>query len=252
MKNRRFVAYRSLLTLATVLTALFCSQPAWAAKNVILMIADGSGHNAWLAAGMYQGKAHKQTFDQPGWLHLGCTTYPLNRSVFPTGNNRQNEMLVYSPQKAWDANVQSDNPGDFVGYQYLKLGYTDSAAAGTALSTGRKTYDSAINWSNENKPFRGQTIAEIAKLAGKSAGVITTVPWSHATPATLGGAHNIFRNNYDKIANEMLDSDWLSVIMGAGHPDFNNDGKPIPQGRKHDYQLRRRRKDMECPQTRPT
>ena len=61
-------------------------QPAWAAKNVILMIADGGGHNTWLAASMYQGKVGKQVYDQPGWLRFSCCTYPLNLSTKPTGD----------------------------------------------------------------------------------------------------------------------------------------------------------------------
>ena len=52
--------------------------------------------------------------------------------------------------------------------------------------------------------MRGLTIAEIAKPRGKSVGVITTVQWSDATPAGLGGAHNVNRSNHAEIANEML------------------------------------------------
>ena len=37
---------------------------------------------------------------------------------------------------AWDATVEPSKLGRFVGYAYLKRGYTDSAAAATALATG--------------------------------------------------------------------------------------------------------------------
>ena len=38
------------------------------------------------------------------------------------------------------------------------------------MATGRKTYNNAINWTNEDRPMRGLTIAEIAKAQGKSVG----------------------------------------------------------------------------------
>lgn len=224
------------LSIAVVLFTTLLSPPsAWAARNVILMIADGGGHNQWLAASMYQGKVGKQVFDQSGWLRLSCCTYPLNLLVKPTGNTMQLESLVYDPAKAWDATPNSDKPRDFAGYAWLQATATDSAAAATALATGQKTYNNAINWTNDGKPMQGQTIAEIAKQQGKAVGVITSVPWSHATPAGLGGAHNVSRNNYSEIANEMLGAAWLDVIMGAGNPDFDDNGQPLPKGKKREF-----------------
>ena len=59
-----------------------------------------------------------------------------------------------------------------------------------------------------------KNISEQAISHGKSAGVVSSVPFSHATPAAFA-AHNKNRNNYTEIAAEMVGSD-LSVIMGAG------------------------------------
>lgn len=219
------------LTTAVVLSL---GSAALAAKNVILMVSDGAGFSTWMATDMYQGKLGKQVYDQPGWIRLGCTTFPLNHSSKPTGDDKQDRRIVYDPTKAWDAAPRSAKPG-FAGYEYLKTTATDSAASGTALATGRKTYNGAINWSNADRSMRGQTIAEIAKTRGKSVGVVASVPWSHATPAALGGAHNRRRGNLAEIANEMLDADWLDVIMGAGNPDYDNDGVPIPVGKRRDY-----------------
>ena len=92
--------------------------------------------------------------------------------------------------------------------------------------------------------MRGQTIAEIAKQHGKAVGVVTTVQWSDATPAGLGGAHNVSRNNYAEIANEMLDSGWLDVIMGAGNPDFDDDGRRLPATMKARLPVRRRQRNL--------
>ena len=177
---------------------------------------------------------------------MACSTYPLNLATKPKGKNVQEEILVYDPAKAWATAVvpvpvvkkttEEEDEDEmkaaaaaakttFAGYLWLKGSYTDSAAAATALATGVKTYNNAINWSDANEPLRGQTIPEIAKAAGKSAGAITTVQWSHATPAGLGGAHNVSRNNYAQIAREMLDAPYLDVIIGAGHPDYDANGK---------------------------
>ena len=46
-------------------------------KNVILMIADGTGANTIAATGMYTGKLGKQIFDGPDWTKSYVSTYPL-------------------------------------------------------------------------------------------------------------------------------------------------------------------------------
>ena len=192
-------------------------------KNVILMVVDGAGYNTWDAASMYQGRwdpaagRSTQVYDGPGWVKYGCSTYPLNRAKVPSGTGRQDPEIVYDPARAWDRDS---------GYAWLMETYTDSAAAATTLSTGVKTYNNAINWSDRDEPTR-PTLSEAAKAAGKSVGVVTTVQWSHATPAGFSNAHNRERNNYAEIANDMLSGDVLDVIMGAGNPDFDNDGQAL-------------------------
>jgi alkaline phosphatase len=136
------------------------------------------------------------------------------------------------PAKAWDLTRRGKG---IAGYAFLMTTATDSAAAATAMATGQKTYNNAINFSNQGQPLTGQTIAELAKERGKSVGVVTTVPWSHATPAAVGGAHNGSRNNTSQIANEMLQASYLDVIMGAGNPDFDEDGRPRTAARDYQY-----------------
>ena len=237
-RNRLCGILHSGVVLAVAAAAiLLTADTAWAAKNVILMITDGGGCNTWLATSLYQGKLGKQVYDRPGWQHFACSTYPLNMSKKPTGDQTQDRTLIYDPLKAWDTSaIQFKKTTGFAGYAYLTTTYTESAAAATAMATGRKTNNMAINWSNDNRPMRGLSIAEIAKAHGKSTGVITTVEWSDATPAALGGAHNVNRNNHAQIANEMLGGGWLDVIMGGGNPDFDNNGRPLPPGMKRDYQ----------------
>ena len=209
---------RSYLVACAVVLLISSTLHAQFAKNVILMVADGSGFNSYNATSYYQyGATGAQPYEQPGWSRYACSTYPLNTSTTPTGSPNQNLSLIYTPAKAWNG---------LGAYNWLQTSYTDSAAAATALSSGVKTYNSAINWTNTNHPLTGQTIAERAKAAGRSVGTVSTVQWSHATPAALGGAHNISRDNYAAIANEMLNAPYLDVIMGAGHPSFDDNGQP--------------------------
>lgn len=200
-------------------------------KNVILMVADGAGYNTWDAASMYQGKwdaaagKSTQVYDGPGWGKFACTTYPLNTSTAPTGSGVQDKKVVYDAAQAWDR----EKP-----YDWLSSTYTDSAAAATALSTGTKTYNNAINWSDQKKPLQ-PTMSEAAKAAGKSVGVVTSVEWSHATPAGLSNAHNEDRDNYVEIANAMLSGEVMDVIMGCGNPDYDNNGAAVQKVKEHKY-----------------
>lgn len=219
-----------VLLIAAILLA--GGQPGHAqVKNVILMIADGAGFNTWNATSMYQGKwdaaagRSVQVYDGTGWIHLAVSTYPLNTSKVPTKNENQEEGLIYNPIKAWD-------PAH--GFEWLSAGFTDSAAAATAMNTGRKTYNKSINWSNSDQPL-SPTIVQLAKAVGRATGVVTSVQWSHATPAVLGGAHSNGRNEYESIADQMIASGELDVIMGAGHPDYDDDGRPVKGQKEYKY-----------------
>lgn len=227
MKSRILLAVVAVTLLAGLAPAASAPQ----AKNVILMIADGASFGAWEAAAYYQhGALGKQPYDAFP-VKLAASTYPLTTSKEPTGKG--SPQVGYDPAAAWDATPAGKDL--FAGYKYLKANVTDSAAAATALSTGVKTYNNAINFANSpaktGAPLR--TMAELAKARRRSVGAITSVEWSHATPAALGGAHNIDRDNYVEIANEMLSADTLTVLMGAGHPDFDKNAAPRE---KKDYQ----------------
>ena len=84
-------------------------------------------------------------------------------------------------------------------------GVTDSAASGTALSTGHKTYNAAIGVGRDTV----EVYSVAADLAdkGMAIGVATTVPINHATP-TAFYAHNMSRHNYDEIAPWMLEAGY--------------------------------------------
>ena len=99
---------------------------------------------------------------------------------------------------------------------------TDSAAAGTALATGVKTYNKAIAVDPDGNSV--QTILEKAQEAGKSVGLVTTVQLAHATPASFA-AHNGDRDDYLGIALDMFDHD-VDVLLGGGEDYFLPVGTP--------------------------
>lgn len=211
--------------------ALVVSLPTGVlAKNVFMMIADGASFGTWDMTDLYlYGRRTASPYFGPDFRKYLMTTYPLNTSATPTGGHTPE--VSYDPAKAWDTTPMGGSSGGypnyFKAYNYLRQNYTDSAAAGTALATGKKTYNNAINWDNDpagtGKPL-GPTIPELAKQAGMAVGTISSVQWSHATPATFSNAHNISRNNYLQIANNMLSGDVMDVIMGAGHPQYDDNG----------------------------
>ena len=94
---------------------------------------------------------------------------------------------------------------------------TDSAAAGTALSTGNKTNNGMIGVTPDSLPQR--SILEYFEQAGRPTGIVVTYPVTNATPAAFV-AHVPNRNMEDEIAMYYLDND-VDVIFGGGSKRFN-------------------------------
>ena len=182
-------------------------------KNFILMVSDGWGYNQVQATNYYEGKT--QSYEQDDFIEIPMSTYPGRRGGFQKTDITASDFLnSYNSNKAW-----SD-------FSYVMDGYTDSAPAASAMATGEKIYDSALNYSIiEDEPM--VTITELAARKGKSTGVVTSVELSHATPAGLGGAHNRNRNAYVDIAREMFFDTKLSVIIGTGNPEYDNQAKRV-------------------------
>lgn len=190
------------LLLCTIAAITICPiSSAASAKNVILMISDGAGFNTFDCASYYQhGHRGKQVYDEFP-IRLGCTTYSADNQA------------GYEPDKFW-----SD-------FRYARKRATDSAAAATALYTGAKTENGRLCTDRDGKKLT--TIAEIADSVGKSTGTVSSVMFSHATPGAVW-AHNDSRDEYEQIAREMICDSGLDVIMGCGHPRYDNNGKLLP------------------------
>ena len=128
------------------------------AKNVVLLIGDGTGDSEITAARNYlKGSAGRfeglDNLDYTGYL----TTFALDKE---TG---------------------------------LPNYVTDSAASGTAWNSGVKTYNGAIGVDNAGKPVA--TIGELAKAKGMKIGNVTTAEIQDATPAAFA-AHALNRSYY--------------------------------------------------------
>jgi alkaline phosphatase len=102
---------------------------------------------------------------------------------------------------------------------------TDSAAGGTALSSGVKTYNGAIGVDVSGKPVK--TILEEASEKGLATGLVSTSSITHATPASFI-AHQASRGSYEDIAADFLNTN-IDVFIGGGLDHFNKrkDGKNL-------------------------
>lgn len=100
---------------------------------------------------------------------------------------------------------------------------TDSAAGGTALSTGIRTANSAIGVNpidKEPKYSYPKNLTELCKERGMMTGVITTDETSGATPASFS-AHSSDRDNTEDISNDQLTSD-IDLIWGHSNGYVTN------------------------------
>lgn len=175
-------------------------------KNVIYMVSDGWGENQIKATNYYMGET--QAYESFPTKLFMSTYHGMGKMG---SKDIVDYFTSYNSELAWT------NP------DYIDIRPTDSAPAATAMGTGKKTYDGSINMSTDLEKM--ETLAEVAKAKGKAAGVISSVQFSHATPAAFGAAHNLSRNEYAEIANEMLLSK-MDLIMGAGHPEYDDNGQP--------------------------
>ena len=149
------------------------------AKNVILLIGDGMGDSEITSARNYQ-------FGADGRFP-GIDALPV------TG-----QYTTFSLTK--------DGKPDYV---------PDSAATGSAWSTGTKTYDNAISVDIKGKPQA--TLLELAKKRGLKTGNVTTAEIEDATPA-VQAAHISARSCYGPVvtsttcASEALENGGIGSI----------------------------------------
>src|SRR5690625_962265 len=159
-----------------------------APKNVIVMIGDGMGYNHVVNTNLYEtGQSQFITSGEPGDVteHEG---EPVQ--VYEDFNH---VAMTTTSLNSLEAGYEYDAEGAWGDFNWAKNAATDSAAAGSAMATGTKIYNGALNIDAEGNEL--QTISELAHETGRAAGVVSSVQYSHATPASYAVA-NESRNNY--------------------------------------------------------
>jgi alkaline phosphatase len=205
MKLSNNTAVKVILLCLLIQSFIFAASTDYP-RNIILIIVDGGGFNHIDAADYYSnGKKGSRLFKKFP-VKLAVTTYPAGGS--------------YKPEK-----VAED-------FNYVKSGYTDSAAAATALATGIKTSNGSIGVDIQGNKL--ENIVERCEKLGMSTGIVTTVQISHATPAGFA-AHQKSRSGYEEIAEEMIDKSALEVIFGCGNPLFDDNGKKLDKPSEYKY-----------------
>lgn len=177
MKKQILCAALALTTIGNIYAKK--NETAQAApKYVIYLILDGCGVNTVLGTEMYQAELKK---------YIGRDT--LCMTSFP----------VVSVASTYSGNSP----------------VTDSAASGTCLASGVKSYNGALGVDMDTIPV--YSIAQWAHDAGAVVGVGTSVCINHATP---GGfyAHQASRNNYYEIAKNDVIASGFDFYGGS---DFN-------------------------------
>src|ERR671910_609758 len=100
---------------------------------------------------------------------------------------------------------------------------TDSAAGGTAIATGVKTFNGAVGIDAEENPV--PTVLEQAKEAGKATGLVSNSQVTDATPASFG-AHVPDRDKQSEIARQYIEECKPDVILGGGEDYWYPEGDP--------------------------
>jgi alkaline phosphatase len=250
MKQIRIIIFSFLLLCALALQAGAAGQSP---KHIILFVGDGMQLAHEIAASrylygtdyglifhdssMFPYKTYVSTWDVTTYnKYAGSLSKPVyNASSF-------DPVIGYDPDKGgkkpYPAAANGQNSYFLTKISGKEPG-TDSASAATAWATGYKTDDGNIAWlsgdpdtgGNRNSNGSLKTIAELVReKKGMAIGVVSTVPFSHATPAAHV-SHNKNRNHYytgragftgTGIADEIVTITKPDVVIGGGSPVFDN------------------------------
>ena len=202
------------------------------AKHIILLIGDGMNIEHEIATSRYlYGKDFELSFHklpyQANVATWDVSTY--NHWATQLGKTPYNPASI-EPAVGYDPAKGGKRPyplgPELSGAEvYHQAKATDSASAATAWATGYKTDDGNLAWL-PGDPDGGalKTIAELLReKKGYAIGVVSTVPFTHATPAAHV-SHNKSRSNYVAIGTEILTVLKPEVVIGGGHPGY--DGTP--------------------------
>lgn len=155
-------------------------------KNIIYMIPDGGGYPSYDMT-----KAVKEA---------GGLSFTEKDGNF-TGTKITAKKMYLEEYHIGSAKTKSNNND-----------VTDSAAAGTALATGKKTNNGYVGVDANYRPMAN--LQELAQLEGKSVGLAVTCYQYDATPAAFS-CHTGSRGDNAQLIKQMAHGD-LNVLLGGG------------------------------------
>jgi alkaline phosphatase len=218
-------------------------------KHIILIIGDGMHLEHERAASRY---LYGDDFAL-AW-HSFPVQYPVSTWDITTYNrhalcagmddykpDKFNPLLGYNPHKGGIMPYPKDTSGSDLYFltklplenpadnDSLELPATDSAASATAMATGHKTENKKIGVLSDNT--RLATIAELMRSERRAGiGIVSTMPFSHATPASFvshnESRYNLYTGYKDYtgmgIADEIITVTKPDVVISGGHPLYSN------------------------------
>jgi alkaline phosphatase len=218
-------------------------------KNVrltlLLAVLLGGSALAGCAQNEYMDPANRKLQEQ----YLGGDFYPVKHYRAETRHKRPKNLILMIGDGMGLAQVYAGltaNGGHLFLENFKHIGFsktysadnyiTDSAAGGTALACGEKTYNGAIGVNLQKEPI--VNIRELAERKGLETGLVSTSAITHATPASFI-AHQPSRNSYEAIAADFLNS-GIDVFIGGGtdHFEKRKDGRNLSEALRADgYQV---------------
>ena len=180
--------------------------PEKAVKNIIFMIADGGGYDNFTLANKVKEEMVARGIDKlPGAKTQITTNLLADTGIAETKGLYLNSLLVGS------ANTLLRVPNGDADVQ--KSYVTDSAAAGTALSSGYKTAYSYLGITADGTPKA--SLPELARMNGMATGVVTNKSYMDATPLAFFSVHSIHRkDNINNSLQALLSG--VDVLIGEG------------------------------------
>lgn len=181
IKSLVYTAVSISLAFPQLSAAAATSDKPQTVKNVIVMIPDGMSVTGTTLARLYKG----------GSLALD----PLASGLMSTWNG--------------DGTIADSAPAGSA----ISSGW--KSQSGNIASTGKKYDLPGVKTPRQGEELRPvATLLEAAKLSGRSAGIISTSEFMHATPADFS-AHDPSRKSYDNLTEQIV-YNGLDVILGGG------------------------------------
>ena len=169
-----------VLLLISVMLLSACSpdteQQPTGARNVILFIGDGFG-----ATQMSLGVKYARLIEQ-------------------------RELNI-------DSLMQDGNTGYALALPFDNI-VIDSAASATQMATGQLARNDMLGLDPDGYPI--ETILEWAHERGLGTGLVSTVRFTHATPASFAAHQSSRYNDEQVIADDILQDGDVDVLMGGG------------------------------------